>query len=384
MNKEEIYKAERKGRLRRIKALIVKESLQIVRDPSSILISVVLPLLLMFIYGFGVSLDVNNLKIGMLLEDRSSDALSFAESLFGSTYFDTHVYPNREQLNEDIVRGNIRGYVVIPAYFTQFLKQSDKIAPIQVIADGSETNTANFVQNYINLAWQNWINQRFAEKEIEVPPLIGTQARYWFNEELESHYFLLPGSLAIIMTLIGTMLTALVIAREWELGTMESLMSTPINKMEIIIGKIVPYYVLGMLSMALCVFISVEFYEIPYRGSYFLLAVVSSIFLVSALGFGLLISTVARNQLVAAQIAITVAFLPGFMLSGFIFEISSMPIGIQYLTYLIPTKYFVSMLQTMFLAGDIKSLIIYNSVCLIICSIILYTFTLRRFVKRLD
>jgi ABC-2 type transport system permease protein len=318
------------------------------------------------------------------MEDTSPEAMSFAESFFGSPYFTTHVSRTRPDLDKELIKGNIRGYVVIPSYFTQFLHQKEKIAPIQVIADGSETNTANFVQNYVNSLWQNWINQRFVEKKIARMPLIGTQTRYWYNEQLESHYFLLPGSLAIIMTLIGTMLTALVIAREWERGTMESLMSTPIHISEIIIGKIIPYYFLGMTSMTLCVFLAVTFYEVPFRGSYLLLFFASSVFLITALGLGLFISTIAKNQLLAAQLAIIIAFLPGFMLSGFIFEIASMPQPIKALTYLIPTRYFVSILQTIFIAGNIRNLIALNISALILFSIVLYTITSRRIVKRLD
>lgn len=370
--------------LRRLKALFIKEFFQIIRDPSSILISLILPLILLFIYGVGVSLDINHLKIGVILEDKSPEAISFVQSLTDSKYFDVKIAENREILNEDIVKGYIRGIVVIPSYFTAFSYRQNYIAPIQVIADGSEPNTANFVQNYVRAAWLVWLQTEQISKKLQFPSFVNVQPRYWYNEELRSQNFLVPGSLAIIMTLIGTLLTALVIAREWERGTMEALMSTPVTIYEIIIGKLVPYFCLGMLSMTLCVIVAIFIYKIPFRGSFILLGIASSVFLISALGIGLLISTVSRNQFVAAQAAMVAAFLPGFILSGFIFEISSMPLWIQAVTWLIPARYFVTSLQTLFLAGNVKSLLFGSILCMIIFSIVIFFIIDRISVKRLD
>ncbi len=372
------------GHLRRIKALITKEFYQIIRDPSSILISVVLPMLLIFIYGFGVSLDIDHLKIGLVLEDTSPDALSFANSLTNSRYFDVTIARDRQQVNQDIVSGKIRGFVVIPSYFSSFRDRKDNTAPIQVIADGSETNTASFVQNYVQATWANWLQQQHISKGLKGLPIVSVQPRFWYNEELESRNFLIPGSIAIIMTLIGTLLTSLVIAREWERGTMEALFATPVNKWEMILGKFIPYFILAMTSMTMCVAFSVIVYQIPLRGSFIVLALVSATFLFTALGVGLLISTKARNQFLASQIAIVVGFLPAFILSGFIFEISSMPIYIRYLTYLIPARYFVSSLLTIFLVGDIWSLLLYNMVPMLIIGFILFTLIAKNTVKRLD
>jgi len=370
--------------LRRIKALIVKEFYQIIRDPSSIMISGVLPLILLFLYGFGVSLDVNHLKIGLVLEDTSPDALSFAQSLIDSRYFEVTVSRNRQSLDKDIESGAIRGFVVVPSYFSAFRQRQSNIAPIQVIADGSEPNTASFVQNYVQGAWQAWLQQEKISSNLQGLPLAVLQPRFWYNPELESRNFLIPGSLAIIMTLIGTLLTALVVSREWERGTMEALMSTPVGIVEIVLGKLIPYFVLGMSSMAMCVVVSVWIYNVPLRGSWLLLAVVSGIFLFTALGLGLLISTLARNQFVAAQAAMIAAFLPGFILSGFIFEISSMPLIIQFVTYLVPARYFVTCLQTIFLVGNIWRLVLFNIVPMIIVGALLFFVISRLTVKRLD
>lgn len=374
----------RKGKLRRLRALIVKETHQIMRDPSTFLISLVLPLILMFLYGYGVSLDMNHLRIGLVLEDTSPDAQSFSQSLVDSRYFDTRIARDRREFLEDIIRGRIRGIVVIPSYFSSFRQRPDNIAPIQVLADGSEPNTASFVQNYVQGAWANWLQQESISKNLKGLPLIRAQPRFWYNEELESRYFLIPGSLAIIMTLIGTLLTALVVSREWERGTMEALMATPVTITELLIAKLIPYFVLGMLSMIMCVVIAVFYYDIPFRGSFWVLGLVTSIFLFSALGIGLLISTSARNQFVAAQAAMVAAFLPGFILSGFIFEIASMPQIIQMVTYLIPARYFVSCMQTLFLVGNVWTLIIPNSLAMLAIGSVFFIFTAFRTVKRLD
>lgn len=381
---DELLKDTRLAKLRRIKALILKEFFQIVRDPSSILISIVMPILLLFLYGTGVSLDLNHLRIGLVMEDTAPDAQSFVKSMTDSRYFDVTIARDRRELDDDLTRGYIRGIVVIPAYFSSFRGRPDTVAPIQVITDGSEPNTANFVYNYVQGAYQNWLQQEAISSKLKGLPLVNIQARFWYNEQLESRFFLLPGSIAIIMTLIGTLLTALVVSREWERGTMESLMSTPISVVEIVIGKLIPYFILGMLSMSICVVISVLIYDIPLRGSIWLLGLVSASFLFCALGFGLFISTASKNQVVASQISIVIGFLPSYMLSGFLFEIASMPLPIQLFTYVIPARYFVQCLQTLFLVGDVWSLIFRNLIPILGIGLLVFIITAKKTVKRLD
>lgn len=373
-----------KGRFRRIKALIIKEFLQIIRDPSSILISVVLPLILLFLYGFGVSLDLNNLRIAVVLEDSSPDAQSFAESLTNSRFFEVKLGRDRREFTHDILSGAVRGMVIIPAYFTTFRNLEDAIAPIQVITDGSEPNTASFMQSYVAAAFQNWLRQEAISDDLKGLPLITADQRFWFNEELESRNFLVPGSLAIIMTLIGTLLTALVVAREWERGTMEALMATPVSIIELLIAKLVPYFILGMISMTLCVITAKILYGTPFRGSWIVLVVVASCFLTTALGLGLLISTVTRNQFAAAQAAMVSAFLPAYILSGFIFEIASMPLPIQLLTYFVPARYFVTSLQTLFLVGNVWPLLIINVIPMLLIGLVFFLLCARITTKRLD
>lgn len=375
---------QNKGFSLRLKALIIKEFLQIIRDPSSILISVVLPLILLFVLGYGVSLDMDHLHIGIVMEDTAPDAQSFVQSLTDSPYFITKVVRHRYELETDIISGHIRGIVVIPSYFSAFRRRQDNIAPIQVIADGSEPNTASFVQNYVAGAWQTWLQQEKISNNLNGLPAVNIEQRFWYNPELESRYFLLPGSIAIVMTLIGTLLTALVVSREWERGTMEALMATPVKITELLLGKLIPYYILGMGSMMICFLVSVYFYHVPFRGSLLVLLIVASVFLLAALALGLLISTIAKNQFVASQVAMVAAFLPSFMLSGFIFEITTMPPPIRAITYLIPASYFVPTLQTLFLVGNVWKLIAINLFFLTLAVIILFSITAKKTVKRLD
>ncbi|MFA6119185.1 MAG: ABC transporter permease [Parachlamydiales bacterium] len=371
-------------KLKRIKALIKKEFFQIIRDPSTILIAIIFPMVLLFIYGVGVSLDMNNLKVGLVLEDTNPEATSFYASLKDSKYFSIDISNSRKDLEKKINASKLKGMVIVPFYFSDYKKRLDKKGPIYVVADGSEPNTANFVQNYVMGAYNKWlIQQKLTYSEPDIPK-IQIQQRFWYNEQLESRYFLIPGAIAIIMTLIGTLLTALVISREWERGTMESMLATPITMREFFIAKMFSYFTLGMLSMIFCTFLSIVFYDVPFRGSFLALLVVSSVFLLASLGFGLLISSVAKSQFIASQIAILTSFMPAFNLSGFVFEISSMPYLIRLASHIIPAKYMVSSLSTLFLAGNVWRLLIINILALLVFAFVFFTIMAFRTKKRLD
>lgn len=369
---------------KRLKALVIKEIYQMVRDPSTLLISVVLPLLLLFLFGYGVSLDLDHLKIGVVIEDTAPDAQTLLKSFADSRYFDVDVVRDARQIYPKIVKGEVRGFVVIPSYFTDFRNRKGKIAPLQAIADGSETNTANFFQNYVRSTVANWLAQEGISQDLQEPARINIQQRVWYNEQLESRYFLLSGSLAIIMTLIGTLLTALVISREWERGTMEALISTPVTVGEMLIGKMIPYFLMGLLSMTLCVAVTVGIFGLPFRGSFLALGLVSSAFLLSALGLGLLISTTSRSQAISHQLATFLGFLPAYILSGFLFEIFSMPKWIQFLSYVIPARYFVQCLQTLFLVGDVWPLFLRNLAAMAMVGAFLLFLTKSKTLKRLE
>ena len=278
----------------------------------------------------------------------------------------------------------MRGIVVIPQDFTRSLYAPGTTAQVQLLTDGSETNTANYVANYAAGTLATWMAQEASMRSQAAEPAVVLAPRFFYNPERDSRNSLVPGSLAIILAIIGTLLTALVVAREWERGTMEALLATPLSALEIVIGKLVPYFVLGMASMAVCTAVAFFLYGIPFRGSLVALVVVSAAFLLTALGQGFLISTVTRNQFLASQAALVSAFLPAFILSGFIFEISSMPWLIRMLARIIPARYFVTNLQTLFLAGDIWALLQPNLIFLLAIAGLLFALTLRKTPSRLE
>lgn len=274
--------------------------------------------------------------------------------------------------------------MVLPADFSKKLNNPGEIAPIQIITDGSEPNTANFVQGFTQGVWQIWQRNQMQDQGIVAHQLIELDIRYWFNPAAISRNFIIPGAITIIMTVIGAILTSLVIAREWERGTMEALLSTQVTRTELLISKIIPYYFLGMLAMLLCMVVAIFVMDVPYRGSLWILFGLSSLFLLSTLGMGLLISTITRNQFNAAMVALNVAFLPAVMLSGFIFEIDSMPAIIQFFTYVIPARYFVSTLQTLFLAGNIGPILLINLAFLVASACLFIGLTALKTRRRLD
>ncbi|TKI05380.1 ABC transporter permease [Martelella alba] len=349
---------------RRLKALCLKESRQILRDPSSGLIAFVIPIMLLFIFGYGINLDSSRLRIGILMDQQSADARELAYAFTGSPFIDATISDNRARLISLMQAGKIRGLVVIPVDFDVHLAHRGDSAPIQIITDGSEPNTANFVQGYTQGVWRLWQQHQAEDHGRDVQTAIDVRLRYWFNPAAMSRYFIIPGAITIIMTVIGAILTSLVIAREWERGTMEALLSTQVTRTELLLSKLLPYYVLGMVAMALCMAVAVGVMGVPFRGSPWLLFGISSLFLAGTLGMGLLISTLARNQFNAAMVALNAAFLPAIMLSGFIFQINSMPALVRAITYVIPARYFVSAMQTLFLVGNTSGILLFNALFL--------------------
>ncbi len=350
---------------RRLYALCRKETWQILRDPSSNLIAFVLPIMLLFIFGYGINLDSTTVNIGLVLEDTSPEARHFADNLYGSRYFIVHAAKTQAEMGQALTESRVRGFVVVPMDFAEKVKQPTGAAPLLVVTDGSEPNTASFVQNYVNAAWNGWLQQRASEHGAKPPPSVHLEARYWFNPAAESRNFLIPGSITIIMTVISALLTALVVAREWERGTMEALLASPVTRAELLLSKLLPYYLLGIMSLFLCVGVAALMMRVPFRGSLLALGIIGSLFLASSLGLGLLLSTVLRNQFVASQAALNAAFMPALMLSGFLFEIRSMPAIIQGATYLIPARYFVTAIQTLFQAGNVAPVLLHSGLFLV-------------------
>lgn len=366
--------------LRRLWALVRKESLQAIRDPSTILIAFVLPVVMLFLFAYAVSLDIRKVPIGVVLESDSPAAQSLAAAFASTRYFVVTPARDRREVAEAVVGGRLRGYVVIPQDFEQRLASGARAPLVQIITDGSQPNTANFVANYAQGVIGLWQSSRSPV----TTGALSLEPRFWFNPEIESRRFLVPGAIAIVMTMIGTLLTAMVVAREWERGTMEAIMSTPASVVEILVGKLLPYFALGLGATIVATLLAIFVFGVPLRGSWLALLSLSSAFLVPALGQGLLISAVARNQFIAAQIALFSGFLPAFLLSGFLFEIDSMPLPIRALTYVVPARYFVSSLQTVFLAGDVWTLFLPNMLAMLAIGIAFFAVTRAKTRKTLD
>ena len=368
-------------RARRLRALMLKEARQIVRDPSSILIAFVLPLILLFLFGYGVSLDATRTRIGLVVETGGPEAQELAASFRGSRFFEVERARDRRAFEEALVLGRIRGIVVIPASFDADQHRRGATPRIQVIVDGSEPNTASLVMGYAQGVVASWAGLRAAESRPPTPQVV--QQRFWFNPELTSRFFLVPGSIAIVMALVGTLLTALVVAREWERGTMEALMATPVTAGELLLGKLIPYFLLGLISMTLCVLTAVFLFGVPFRGSILALYALSAAFLLPCLGQGLLISAGTKNQFLASQLAMLSAFLPTFLLSGFLFEIGSMPRPIQWLCVIVPARYLIPSLQSVFLAGDLWPMFLRNIAVLLLYGAIFIGLAARTTRKRI-
>jgi ABC-2 type transport system permease protein len=364
----------------RLAALIRKESLQVVRDPSAILIAFVLPVVLLFLFAYAVSLDIRGVAIGVVRESDGAAAESLAAAFAGTPYFDVTPARDRREVSPALVSGQLKGFVVIPQDFERRLAAGARDPLVQVVTDGAQPNTAGFVAAYAGGVVTLWLAQRGLAPASPVE----LRSRFWFNPEIESRRFLVPGALAIVMTMIGTLLTALVVAREWERGTMEALLSTPARVLEILIGKLLPYYVLGLLATLGSAVLAVTVFDVPLRGSWLTLLALSSAFLVPALGQGLVISAIARNQFIAAQIALFSGFLPAFLLSGFLFEIDSMPVVIRALTYAVPARFFIAGLQTVFLAGDVWSVILPSMAAMLAIGIVFFALARSRTRKSLD
>ncbi len=367
----------------RLRGMIRKESLQILRDPSSIAIAFVMPLVLLLLFGYGVSLDAKHIRLALVVEQPDTNTASLTGAFARSEFFEPLPYTSIQQAEQALMAHDVAGIVWLRNDFSTRLLGSGN-APIGVFVNGVDANQARITEGYIQGVWQAWLSSYAREQGRELPVPVALEPRIWFNAALRSRDYLVPGLIAVIMTLTGAMLTSMVVAREWERGTMEALMVTPIRIWEIAVGKLLPYFVLGMGGMLLSVVMALWLFGVPLRGSFWALTAASALFMVVALGMGLLISTVARSQFVAGQIALVATFLPAFILSGFIFEISSMPAPIQVITHIVPARYFVAILQTLFMAGNIWPVILANSAALALMMLVFLGLARRKARKRLD
>ena len=367
----------------RLRGLLRKEFYQILRDPSSLAIAFLLPVALLLIFGYGVSLDAEHVPVALVIELPSPDTASFTSGFQQSRYFVPVFQRNLADAEQALLDRRVMAIVHLRSDFARRLREPGG-APIQVIVNGTDANTARLILGYVQGIWQKWLQRETVARADTLAMPIQLEQRVWFNSELRSRNFLVPGLIALIMTLIGALLTALVMAREWERGTMEALLVTPVTLREVLLGKLVPYFILGMGGMALSVAMGVWLFGVPLRGSVWVLFAATTLFLLAALGMGLLISTVTKNQFVACQLAIITTFLPAFMLSGFIFDIGSMPRIVQWLTHVLAASYFVAILQTVFLAGNVWSVILPNALALLLMAVFFLGVSRRKLRKRLE
>ncbi|MGE4482589.1 ABC transporter permease [Acidocella sp.] len=369
--------------LMRLRGLVRKETLQILRDPSSIAIAFILPTVLLLLFGYGVSLDARHVGLGLVVDTPSAAATSFTAEFRHSPYFTPHDFTNEKAATQAMNAGAIEGFIWLRGDFARKLATGQSPA-IALFVNGIDANNARLIENYVEQSWADWIQRQAARTGISNSVPIDVEPRIWFNPAVRSRDYLVPGLIAVIMTLTGALLTALVVAREWERGTMEALMVTKVSMQEILISKIIPYFLLGMGGMVVSVLIAVFLFGVPLLGSLCMLGLASSLFMLASLGMGLLISAVAKTQFVAGQIAIIATFLPAFILSGFIFDISSMPVPVQLLTHIVAARYFVAILQTLFLAGTVWSVILPNLFALLVMALMFLGLARLAARKRLD
>jgi ABC-2 type transport system permease protein len=374
--------AARGGALMRVRGMVRKETLQILRDPSSLAIAFIMPVVLLLLFGYGVSLDAKHIPLAFVIEQPDGASASFAAAFRHSEYFSPQRFGSIQEAAQALAEHRVDGIIWLRSDFARHLFGRGN-APVGVILNGVDANQARITAGYVQGAWQTWLEAYAAAQGHALKVPVAAEHRVWFNPALRSRNFLVPGLVAVIMTLIGALLTALVVAREWERGTLEALMVTPIRIREFLLGKLLPYFVLGMGGMVLSVTMAVWQFEVPLRGSFWLLLAASAVFMLVALGMGLLISTVTRNQFVAGQIAILVTFLPAFFLSGFIFDIGSMPVPIQVITHLVAARYFVAILQTLFLAGNVWPVVLGNVAALLAMMLVFFAILRRKARKNL-
>lgn len=369
--------------LMRLRGILKKEALQILRDPSSIALALVMPLILLFIFGYGVNLDAEHVPIAIISDDRGEMAQDLIARFELSPHFELYQVKSEIEAESLILSRDVDAFIRLQDDFTSQLLRGEQ-APVQLIVNGIDANRARLIQGYVRGIVNNWSRMRQERGEAGAGPSVSVSQRIWFNEGAESRNFMIPGLITLIMTLIGILLTALVIAREWERGTMEAMLVTPLRRVDILLGKIIPYYILGMLGMGLSVVVAVTVFQVPFRGSITALLLLSSLFMLASLGFGLLLSAAIRIQFVAAQISIVAGFLPAFFLSGLIFDLESTPPMIQIVSHVVPAKYFVTISHTLFMAGDIWSVLLPNGLVLAAMAVIFLGLAFRKISKRLE
>lgn len=347
----------RRGTLQRIEAMARKESLHIVRDPWSLAASIALPVLMLVLFGCALTMDVDRVPVIIYDQSGTHESREFISQLAGSRYF--KMIGSAERCDDVIAaidRGQALMAVTLPRTFGDDVS-AGRSTSVQVICDGSDSMTATIAMGYAEVVVAKYSSRATIHSSLRTQGraanagTIDVRARVWYNPEMESRYVIVPSLIAICMMIIAALLTSLTVAREWEHGTMEQLITTPVRACEMVIGKLLPYFAIGMFDMIVIVAVGQLGFHVPMRGSFVFLFGMSAIFLVGVLAMGLVISILAKGQLIASQIAMIATFLPAFLLSGFMYPIDNMPTAIRVVTYAVPARYFVEILRGVYLKG---------------------------------
>ena len=347
----------------RLAALVRKEFRQLLRDASNLAIGIALPIVLILIFGYGLSLDVKNAPVAIVMEDSSPIAQEAVAGFSLSPSFAAVPVASMHDAEQLMGERRVDAIIRIPASFTRNMGAGS--AAVQVIVHGAEANRASIIMNYANGALQQW-SVRHAERQgsaarpdsLPANGAVRIDQRMWFNSANTSTWYLVPGLIVLIMTLVGAFLTALVMAREWERGTLEALFVTPVRPVEILLAKVIPYFCVGMAGLFLCLIAARFLFDVPMQGSLLVIVFASMLYLLVAVGMGLLISSATKNQFLASQLALVSSFMPSLMLSGFLFDLRNVPLAVQVVGHILPATYFMELVKTLFLAGNVWPLIL--------------------------
>jgi ABC-2 type transport system permease protein len=369
-------------------AVFRKELIHIRRDPRSLILIILLPIILLALYGYALTFDIKHVATVVYDQERSQVSHDFIKNFEGTSYFDVKGYVNSyEEIDRLFNSRQVELALILPFDFSRPLKKEGTVK-IQALVDGTDANTANIVLGYVQAVTavysQNIMIERLQRKGMsQVQTPLQIDGRFWFNEDLESINFIVPGLIVVIMTMVGALLTALTVVREVERGSMESLMATPLKKAELLLGKLGPYFFVGMLDMGITILLGELLFQVPLRGSVLLLIGLSAIFLIATLGHGLLISVSCQNQLQAYQMAMLTTFLPAFLLSGFVFSIQLMPVALQVASYVVPARYMVSIAKGIYLKGIGMDILWPNALALVGAALLFLLAALRKFQKKI-
>lgn len=366
----------------RLAAIARKEWIQLRRDPRSMILAFVLPLFLLLFFGYAITLDVDDIRIAVLDRDRTAESRRLVEAFTSSGYFTVAERLDADmEIEQRLMSDAVRGVLVVPTGYAAALLSGTRSADVQFVLDGSDANTATIAQGYADAIVAGYARARSGGTPTASP--LRLESRIWYNPALESRHMIVPGLVAVIMSIIAAMLTALTIAREWERGTMEQLAATPVTRLEVVLGKLLPYLLIGLFDVALTVVAGMLVFGTPLSGSVLLLAVLTLLFLVGALGLGIFISAAVKSQVLATQVAMVATYLPAVLLSGFLFDIASMPRVLQGITFLIPARYFVTVTRGIFLKGVGAEVLWPQAVLMLLYAVLGLTLATRAFRKEL-